>query len=222
MSTAVTPRRPTREAVADLRRRALAEMSKLRRQHRHERMWADAESFAELCALTEQFVMGQLALTPNHGAPRCPETREIGPALAHANRAGFLTIGSQPGEGSLDSPQWAQRAGVEGHANDEVLERLRSVFADLRPHRIHMNVQGTYPWRNDYSTHVPVTGRHVGGDIYEVFTHFGARLSRSQVKFIWDGIQTHLIEEILGMHLITIIDKEWGPETLLWERLMQL
>jgi hypothetical protein len=218
VSTAVTPQRPTREAVTDLRRRALAEMSKLRRKNRHMRMWQDAETFAELCALSEKFVLGQLALTPNHGGPRMPETREIGPALAHANRAGFLTIGSQPGEDPEEHHGWRQRAGVEGHANDEVLDKLGSIFADLRPHRIHMNVQGTYPWRNDYSTHVLVTG-HVSG---QEFTHFGARFSRKQLRFIWDGIQTHLIKEILGMHTITIIDKKWGPETLLWERLMQL
>lgn len=197
----------------------------LRRERACRHLWADAESFEQLCALMQRFVRGELENWPGHGGPCNEETIEIAEALAHANGAGFLTTTSQPGcsepmvnkDGSAVEcgASWDQRAAVEGHATHAVLDRINEVC------RVeHLRVQAhrtAHRRRTDYSQAVTVT--MVNGREH---TGLGARLSRRDVESIWAGIEDHLMDEILGMWQVTIYDERWGTHTLLWERLMLL
>lgn len=220
------PRSVPQSAWERIRAQIRAQAQELRREHACRRLWADAESFEELCALMVRFVRGELESWPGHGGPRCPETIEIADALAHANARGFLTHGSQPGvddfwaEGDASTPRLRQRPTVEGHASDEVLARLREVCAGTR---LRVTVQSTYRFgaraRYDEAFVATVLGE---GDQQRACTHFGARMSRRELVFMWEGIEERLIKQILPLHQVNLADPRWGPHRLLWERLMKL
>ena len=60
--------------------------------------WKRAQSFAELCELAARFVEGRERFFPGWGSPRLDaESRPLAARLARLNRAGFLTLASQPG-----------------------------------------------------------------------------------------------------------------------------
>lgn len=100
------------------------------------RRWETAETFDDVCELVAQFCEGTIFRTPNHLGPRAPETEEIAAELAHANRKGFLTEGSQPGEDnpSLLYPgvQAQQRAAVSGYAKPATVRQLQRLVAGTR------------------------------------------------------------------------------------------
>lgn len=189
--------------------------TQMRRYRAHEALWADADTFAELLALMQQFVRGELENWPGHLGPRDPETVEIAEALAHVNGQGFLTTGSQPG---ADDPPWRQRASVEGHATDELLVRLTNLVRAAPAGTLQMTyARVERQRRNDYSQAVAVT--LVGGQEY---TSFGAGLSRKAIADMWLGIEDDLLDQILGMWQVMIYDQRWGQHPLLWERLLSL
>jgi len=60
--------------------------------------WERARSFADLCELAARFVEGRERRFPGWGAARLDaESEPLVPVLAQLNRAGFLTLASQPG-----------------------------------------------------------------------------------------------------------------------------
>lgn len=60
--------------------------------------WKRARDFDELCELGARFVEGRERCFPGWGAPRLDaESGPLVPVLAALNRAGFLTLASQPG-----------------------------------------------------------------------------------------------------------------------------
>ncbi len=83
--------------------------------------WRRAETFAELCDLGARFVHGELASFPGWGAAELDdESDALVPELELANRAGFLTVASQPGrpfQPGHDGRAWAQRGFVAGFAS---------------------------------------------------------------------------------------------------------
>lgn len=200
-------------------------MARQERQRReHLGLWADADSFAELCTLMARFVRGEIAAWPDHGE-RFDETVEIAEPLAHANAAGFLTWGSQPGASGHATPDkpcssvgWEQRAEVSGWCRDDVLARLRDITYGTRLVFVVRKANPRFLARSvDYSTIVTVS--RMGG---HRTTDAGATLNRRQIEFMWQGIHERLVNEIIPMNQVTIYDPEYGPHTLLWERLVLL
>lgn len=61
------------------------------------RLWLSAETLPELGELTARWVAGELPLSATYGGPPDPETADIARTLIKVNRAGALTIESQPG-----------------------------------------------------------------------------------------------------------------------------
>jgi uncharacterized protein DUF6919 len=61
------------------------------------RLWLSAETLPELGELTARWVAGELPLSATYGGPPDPETADIARTLIAINRAGALTIESQPG-----------------------------------------------------------------------------------------------------------------------------
>jgi hypothetical protein len=203
-------------------RAELVTMSKQERVRReHLGLWEDAESYAELCALMERFVLGELEAWPYHQGPRDPETEEIAHALAHANRRGYLTTGSQPGRDTPDSwaGRWEQRAEVSGFATDDVRDRLLKIMAPepMISMQVHRASPRFLTRSVDHSTSVTIT--RVEGRRY---TTGNGRLNRRAVEFMWQGIHDRLVAEILPMNQVSIIDTEFGPHTRLWDRLVML
>lgn len=83
--------------------------------------WRAAATFADLCALGERFVRGELRLFPGWGAPDLDEESDaLGPTLARSMRGGLFTTASQPGRPFApghDGRAWGQRAFVCGFAH---------------------------------------------------------------------------------------------------------
>jgi hypothetical protein len=180
-------------------------------------LWRGAKTFADLCELSAQFCEGKLSKTPDHGGSRCEETARIGGPLAHANRQGFLTTVSQPGE---DVPLYhggelhgtgQQRAAVEGWAHPDTADQLRRLFDGTR---IQVKVSHRRKWRADYSQVVNVS-RYVprSGEVREE-THFGFVPSEC-TNFIDLGRPDLTGDAVY----VTAYDPLWGDHNLLWERL---
>jgi hypothetical protein len=169
--------------------------------------WSEATSLAELGELSAQFCEGKLQETPDHCGPRDPETVAIAAPLAHANRQGFVTTGSQPG---CSDPRWEQRAAVDGWAAPATVKRLRGLIAGTR---LCMQVVATRPWRSSYKNVVNVSRSHTPNGVVE-YTHFGFIPGR-YTPFIDLGRR----DLTKGACHVTIYDPEWGDESLLWDRL---
>ncbi len=99
---------------------------------RSARDWSAAETFAELLALGERFVAGEIDRFPGWGASALDaESSPLRARLVAFHRGGLLTVASQPGvrgERDHDGKIRAQRAFVCGFASRpaaRALERLR-------------------------------------------------------------------------------------------------
>jgi hypothetical protein len=88
--------------------------------------WRSARTMANLGELVVAWLAGQLQQTPGHLGPPCAETIPLIPALAAANRAGFVTDNSQAA-GRDGARVW--EAWVCGFATDGTLARLRAAVA---------------------------------------------------------------------------------------------
>jgi uncharacterized protein DUF6919 len=172
-------------------------------------LWGEAESLADLGELVAQFCEGRLLETPGHGGPRDPETVQIAAPLAHANRQGFVTTGSQPGH---DHGGWEQRAVVEGWATPATVGKLRGLVAGTR---LQMQATAERPWRSDHNRVVTCSRHHTPDGIWE-HTGFGFVPGRFE-PFIDLG-RSDLTEDAC---YVTVYDPQWGDESLLWDRLSQ-
>ncbi len=198
------------DLIAAVRRAA----STWSRRRAERRLWANVATVDELAELLARFVEGELTEWPYHAGPREPETVEIAPALATANRNGFLTIGSQPGRSEETGNGWEQRAAVDGLATPEVVGQLRDLVTGTR---LQMQARMPASWKTDYSTAVPVTrlGNHE-------HTVFGAVVPPREIGFMFDGVPDDVVDQLIDMHQVAIVDPEWGDHDLLWQRLAQL
>jgi len=91
--------------------------------------WHSARTLAGLGELTAQWLEGKIGYVPGYGgAPPDEETEPLIPVLAAANRAGFVTIVSQPGEeptAGYDGETWMQW--VRSHRG-ELLAALLTIW----------------------------------------------------------------------------------------------
>ncbi len=176
------------------------------------RLWANAPTVEHVGELMAWFCLGELQSWPGHAGPTDPETREanLGPVLAGMNRRGFITLCSQPGV-DLDGQGWQQRAAVDGLATPAVLAQLRGLTAGTR---LQVIAHPPSRWRHDYSRAVDVTrvGEHN-------VTRFGSRSPTREIRFMFDGVPDCVVDELAAMWQVTIVDPEWGAESLLWDRL---
>ncbi len=89
--------------------------------------WASAGSFEELCELGARFVEGRLRRFPGWGAPALDEESEaLVPVLARLNRAGLLTLASQPAR-ARDAGGYEQRAFASGFAQSGSARRWQAL-----------------------------------------------------------------------------------------------
>lgn len=190
----------------------------MRRMSRSDRkLWRSATTLAELGELTARWLEGDIRSRPGY-QPRCgpdPETTEtpgLVDVLAAANRAGYLTIGSQPGEPPTegwDGQLWEQRAAVDGFAHDDMARRL----TELERHGFVVISYATRRrWlsrlRSPFGFAMPVTAI-VAPDTYsadgvhvahgrEVQTAFGGYLDRASVEFMWDTVSGGALADVLA------------------------
>lgn len=183
-----------------------------------QQIWQSAATLSDLGELTALWLEGRIASQPDYspGYGPDPETEELIPVLAAANRCGFVTTSSQPGEDGpgYDGAHWRQRAAVEGFADDPTLQRLWAWMATVAP---DVKVMWSKPRRRkfDYSACVTVSereGRHVTG--------FGTVLSASQIEFAYgDDCSPAAVTALQDAWQVTIVDPEWGRNDRLWPAL---
>jgi hypothetical protein len=66
------------------------------------RIWQESETFEGLCELNARFMEGKIRFIPGwFGEGLDAESEPIAPYLAAFDRAGFLTVASQPGLGRV-------------------------------------------------------------------------------------------------------------------------
>ena len=89
--------------------------------------WKRAQTFAELCELGARFVEGRERSFPGWGAAHLDaESAALVPVLAQLNRAGFLTLASQPGT-RRGSDGCEQRAFASGFCRAADARKLRGL-----------------------------------------------------------------------------------------------
>lgn len=183
---------------------------------RHRNPWRSARTLADLGELTARWLEGDLDEVPGYGGPPDEETRPLVPALAALNRAGYVTIGSQPGETGrgVDGGFWEQRAAVDGLASGLLVWRIAGAAERAGLTVITHDPAGRPRWGTRGQA-VPVT-REDGEDC----TWFGAQVSRHHLSDSWTGFggcHRDAVRAVLRAYQVTVIDPEWGRPGLLWE-----
>lgn len=179
---------------------------------RDERAWAEARSVTDLGRLTANWLQGRIHWHPEYGpdAGLDDETSSLIPVLAATNRAGYLTVDSQPGDDThARGSRWEQRAAVSGFVHDQRL--FKTLVRDAK--RAGLEVI-TYRPGDRCRGRYPVTrqdGRPVTG--------FGSLMPPLYFESVWTGVGAAAYRQLAGAHQLTIIEPKWGPSEALWRML---
>ncbi|MFI9801970.1 DUF6919 domain-containing protein [Streptomyces sp. NPDC052302] len=180
-------------------------LERLLERRRQDRWWKTAATLADLGALMALWLEGELPSWPGY-APGCSpdeETRALIPTLAAANRAGYVTITSQPGvdpEVGFDGLIWQQKAAVEGFVRDPGL--LRDLVDAAYEAGLDVEVADTV---DTGERGITVTLR---GD--EPHTGFGGYLNGAQLRGMWPGIGSGALDDVFRSVRITLAAPEYG------------
>jgi hypothetical protein len=170
--------------------------------------WYTARSLADLGQLTASFLEGHIGETPTHRGPPDPETAALVPVLAAANRAGFVTDCSQPGE-PLTADGSAQCAFVSGYADPAVFLRLMTAAADT-----DLIITAARP--GDEGTRNLAT---VTLDRGEEHTWAGGVESLIDLQEYYKHCHPEAAAPVLTAWHVNLIDPEYGRNDVLWPAL---
>lgn len=182
------------------------------------KLWQSARTLDDLCELTAMWLEGALKSQPGYadGCGPDPETADLIPVLTAANRAGFMTTGSQPGT-DLDAEGWEQRAAAEGFCTRETADRLvASLGRKVNPTCFLVRVQEParrMSWKNA----ITVTECHE-----RRVTRFGVQLSRRFIRDDWEGYgicHGDATDALCAAVQVTIADSQYGRNDRLWPAL---
>lgn len=177
-------------------------------------LWRKARTFEEMCELNARFMEGDIRFSPGwFGESLDEESADIAPYLAAFNRAGLLTVVSQPG---VDEGYYRQRAFVDGCALEDTALRIKrlSLCSELyiwvsRPGvgggcRMPVTVDHfrPYTWSGDSGVREE-TGLHDAMPGHEYFCSDSAMRALRQTCFV------------------SVIDLCWGRTRYLWDTLAQ-
>jgi hypothetical protein len=178
--------------------------------------WREARTLDDLGRLTADWLESTLPAHPGYWGVPDEETGPLVPVLAAVNRAGLVTVGSQPGVDEIDDQgvTYRQRAAVELLAQPALAASLVDLVGPtfLSTGVAVRRLGPARRWRCDHSTSVPVTlwgGRPV--------TDFGAHLSRRVLRrYIFAGCGSEALAEVYAAHQVTLVDLVWGRDDQLW------
>jgi hypothetical protein len=175
--------------------------------------WHATRTLADVGELTALWLEGKIRSQPGY-VPGCgpdEETAELTAVLAACNRAGYLTTSSQPGEdpgAGYNGNTWVQRAAVEGYATAGVLDALRLSAADSP---LIVIAAPAASLEGCWETRIPVT---LDGATQN--TWFGGVPPRSHLEATYSDCHPDVIAAIGDTWQVTMIDPEWGRNTILW------
>ncbi len=167
--------------------------------------WKSAKTFEQLCELTAKFIEGTSPFSPEYGTCGIDEeTEPLKTYLAALNRAGLMTTTSQPG---FDSPEWKQRAFVDGFAQEATAKRIAriSLYTDL--HIVTAPVGVAIGFR----TPIIVRDFQPHG--------WGGGSSGCEAEFYKDF--PNGLKILREAWYVDVIDLVWGRQDHLWENLMR-
>jgi hypothetical protein len=185
-------------------------------------LWQQAGTLADLAELTARWLQGDPDVGDHPGYPSDPdeqpgpdpETAPLIPALVAANRAGLLTVTSQPGvqEHTKDG-RCLQHAAVEGWTVDAAL------LADLLA---QADDQGLLAIVHTLAAPGPsARGFVVTYDRGEPFTVMGRPLPREAVEEeLLPDCGAAAVAQVLTGWFVTLIDPEAGRNDRLWPLLL--
>ena len=174
-------------------------------------LWADAQTFPDLCELMARWLEGRIDYQPGYCAS-CPdsETEQLTPVLAAMNRSGLLTTGSQPGE--IDGV-WRQRAYVEGFVREERLAGALAVVGS----RTDLVLMTYPPGEADLSARVPISAE---GD--RLNTWGGGALDAENIDHYYGPVcHPEGVQALHDSWQVAILDSRWGRNDLLWNEVEQ-
>lgn len=175
--------------------------------------WRQSRTLLDLGELTAQWLERSItshpAIRPGHGPD--PETTELVPALAALNRAGFVTLGSQPGASNgfdEDGRYWEQTEAVQGLVSGPaLLTRILRLARTGYQTVIHPSTArpGLRP-----------DGITVTTCEQQSTTGFGAHLNRRQMRTIYPAtsIHTSAFRELCDAWQITLAAPRSGTSHL--------
>jgi hypothetical protein len=168
--------------------------------------WESARTLDDLGELTAQWLEGAIrsipTVVPGYGPDE--ETILLIPVLAAANRAGYVTDFSQPGE---DVNDWVQRAAVSGFASPAVLAALVAAAADT-----DLMITAGRAGENDWGTTAVVSV-----DNGRENTWAGGAQSLDAIRYGYEGdCHPAAVEALCGAWQVTLVDPVWGRNDLLW------
>lgn len=183
------------------------------------RKWQAARTLPGLGELTAQWLEGRIASVPGYDSEPAFETMPLTRVLASLNRAGFVTIGSQPGMARTghDGEFWEQRAAVEGFADPLLLARLAAAAHHAGLAVIAHDPAKLPRRRYRYGAALTVT-RRAGRPV----TDFGIQLPRRHIRDADTGYgicHRDAVNALCSAWQVTLTDPVWGREDVLWNAL---
>ncbi|MFD5588796.1 DUF6919 domain-containing protein [Streptomyces sp. NPDC127063] len=175
-------------------------------ERRLDRQWKTAATLADLGDLMALWLKGEIASWPGYAPGYGPdeETHELIPTLAAANRAGYVTIASQPGvdpEKGFDGLIWQQKAAVEGFIRNWDL--LRALVDAAEATGLEYEVADTL---DTGERGIVVTLR--GG---EPHTSFGGYVDGRELRHtVWPGIGSGALDDVFRSVRVTLAAPEYG------------
>ncbi|MFT7678281.1 MAG: hypothetical protein ACI8QC_002267 [Planctomycetota bacterium] len=179
----------------------------------HEGMsaWRAARTFQELCELGARFLEDEPLGFPGWLPGELDdESDELAPLLARAQRAGFLTLASQPGsapEPGADGRLERRRAFVFGFASGTLAKQLLQACADASLLSADFGAQesGGEAW--------PVAER-----AQQAFLLVGDGQGPAELEIFADALGPGpALDALRQTRYLVLADPEWGPSTRLWE-----
>lgn len=173
--------------------------------------WRAARTFQELCELGARFLEDEPVGFPGWLPGELDEeSDELAPLLARAQRAGFLTVASQPGsapEAGADGRLERRRAFVFGFASSPIAARLirDCESASLLVATFGAEESGGEAW--------PVAER-----AEQAFLLVGDAQGPAELALFEDALgQGPALEALRQTRYLVLADPEWGPSTRLWD-----
>ncbi|WP_381805563.1 DUF6919 domain-containing protein [Streptomyces niveus] len=167
--------------------------------------WRAPQSVASLGEPMALWLEGKIRSWPGY-APRYgpdEETAHLVRTLAALCRAGFVTVGSQPGQAGLgaDGQWWEQRAAVEGYVSDRALyQRLLELADDAELITVTNDPQLRF-----YEDPVVVTTCAT-----QPITRFGHHLGYRDMRVQWPHISPAAFADLGNAVSLAIIAPEYG------------
>lgn len=169
-------------------------------------VWGRAVSIAQLGELTARWLEQDLKWHPAYLGSPDPETWPIVPVLAQLNRAGLVTLGSQPGQFVYKIGN-CQRSFVDGVASTECIESLTEMCARTGVGLIVGSFENQNPTRVAVTMTAGLT------------TTWSGIVPVEELEVFRRGVSEEAMTALTNSRPFVLFESEWGEGPAFWEAL---